>query len=156
MKYKLLLSILTLVYLASCNHQTEKPEATQKATITATDISGCYAYFSPQDTVLFHLNVQGKTFTGELVYNYFQKDKNTGTIKGKIHGDTLLADYTFMSEGIESVREVLFLKQGNTLVEGYGEVTEQAGKMVFPNKRNLDFSKSKPLIKTNCEEDIKG
>jgi hypothetical protein len=37
---------------------------------------------------------------GNLCYRFFEKDKNDGTVIGKLQGDTLIADYTFMSEGV--------------------------------------------------------
>jgi hypothetical protein len=45
-----------------------------------------------------------------------------------------------MSEGISSVRQVVFLKKGNTYIEGYGDVVEEAsGKVVFKDRKQLQF-----------------
>ncbi len=88
---------------------------------------------------MMHLIRNGNLVTGELVYDYFEKDKNTGTIKGEMKGDTLFAEYIFMSEGINSVREVAFLQKGDDLIEGYGDVEEQTAKIVFKNKAALNL-----------------
>jgi hypothetical protein len=95
---------------------------------------------------------QSKVITGSLVYNYYEKDKNSGTIKGNMYGDTLIADYIFNSEGITSTREVAFLKQQSAFIEGYGDMQEEGDKMVFKNRSNLSFS-GKPLRMVNCKEE---
>ena len=66
-----------------------------------------------------------------------------------MYGDTLLAEYIFKSEGITSIREVAFLKQDDSFVEGYGDVEEQYGKMVFKNRSALSFT-GKVLHKVDC------
>ncbi len=156
MKYKLL-PLLTIAgcLLIRCNHKT-KPAANQLSNTTETVSSGCYTYTTPKDTVLLLLNHNDGVVTGDLIYNYFEKDKNTGTIKGRFNGDTLFADYTFMSESVESVREVAFLKRGNSFQEGFGEVTEQSGKMVFKNKSRLNFNNNAFLTKGNCKQSEHG
>ena len=78
------------------------------------------------------------------------KDRNAGTLTGQMRGDTLLADYTFRSEGVESVRQVAFLTQDAGFVEGYGPVREQNGRMTFTNPNTLIFDTRRVLTKTNC------
>ncbi|WP_187270114.1 hypothetical protein [Pontibacter qinzhouensis] len=115
----------------------------------------CYSYTSNTDTIWLHLtNTGSNAVSGTLVYNLHEKDKNTGTISGQMSGDTLFADYAFQSEGSNSVREVAFLKKGNTMVEGYGEVEEQDGRMVFRNRGNLTFGDATVLTETACEEPL--
>ena len=82
-----------------------------------------------------------------LNFNFIQlkeKDKNKGTIRGRITNGFLIADYTFMSEGTESVRQVAFKKQGSSFVEGYGNDLN--------NPDSLDFSNSFKLTEISCEE----
>ncbi|MCY7351965.1 MAG: hypothetical protein LH606_15085 [Cytophagaceae bacterium] len=112
----------------------------------------CYAYANEQDSVRLKLISNQTTMTGDLTYNLSGKDRNTGTLVGQMNGDTLLAEYTFQSEGTESVREVAFLMKENGLVEGYGNVWERAGKMVFENKSSLTFEANRVLAKTDCRE----
>jgi hypothetical protein len=90
--------------------------------------------------------------SGTLVYNFFEKDKNTGTIKGEMKGDVLVAEYTFMSEGMESVRAVAFKKIGKNFMEGYGESEEMNGKDVFKSTDALSFSNSVMLSPYDCEK----
>nr|GFC68635.1 hypothetical protein [Tanacetum cinerariifolium] len=37
-----------------------------------------------------------------------------------MHGDTLVADYTFQSEGTTSIRQVVFLRRDIGFIEGFG------------------------------------
>lgn len=112
----------------------------------------CYSYTSNSDTIWLQLTNSGSSaVSGALVYNLHEKDKNTGTISGEMRGDTLFADYTFQSEGSKSVREVAFLKKGNTMVEGYSDVEEQDGRMTFRNRSKLTFGCATVLTETACE-----
>lgn len=118
----------------------------------AETISECYENINGKDTVFLSIFSQSKVITGSLVYNYYEKDKNSGTIKGNMYGDTLIADYIFNSEGVTSTREVAFLKRESAFIEGYGDMQEEGGKMVFTNRSNLSFS-GKPLRMVNCKEE---
>lgn len=53
---------------------------------------------------------------------------------------TLIADYTFWSEGRKSVREVAFLATDDGLVEGYGPVQEHSGNMRLIPGQPLTFN----------------
>lgn len=64
-----------------------------------------------KDSIFLQLHIDNNIVNGDLEYKRFEKDRNKGTIKGMFRGDTLFADYTFMSEGVMSVREVMFLKK---------------------------------------------
>ncbi len=79
-----------------------------------------YALMTAGNTIQLSLTRQGTNVSGTLQYPLADKDQNTDTMRG----DTLIADYTFQSEGQESVREVVFLATKNGLVEGYGPVQE--------------------------------
>lgn len=110
----------------------------------------CYAYMSKKDTAFMHINIADSIVTGNLKYALFEKDSNDGKLNGKLKGDTLLADYKFVSEGVESVREVVFLKKGKDWLEGFGEVEEKAGSVVFKDKTKLKFQKGLLFKMTEC------
>ncbi|HUR30864.1 MAG TPA: hypothetical protein VMZ69_05495, partial [Saprospiraceae bacterium] len=61
----------------------------------------------------------------------------------------LLADYKFMAEGMESEREVAFIKRGEDFIEGYGDVVENSERIVFKDLKSLKFEGS-PMQKTDC------
>ncbi len=152
MKRHVISVILLIIFFASCNTSQKQNSETTNTTNKAGEAAGCYIYSKDSNNVRMHITQTGNAVTGDLVYEYFEKDKNTGTIKGEMKGDTLYADYSFMSEGTNSVREVAFLKRGNEWIEGYGEVDEETGKIVFKNKAALKFDNSIKLTKTSCNE----
>ncbi len=110
----------------------------------------CYSYVTPRDTVYLHISRKNRNITGDLTYRLYEKDRNVGSLDGRIKGDTLLAEYTFNSEGRSSVREVVFLKKGETYVEGFGPVNEKEGKTIFQDHKNINFINGITLTKTNC------
>jgi hypothetical protein len=147
-----------LIAVAGCfscnnNSKTTATESKDSSEVTAPankETTQCYAGVRGKDTVFLKINKNHNTVSGDLEYNLFEKDQNKGTIEGMMRGDTLLANYTFMSEGMNSVREVIFLKKGNTLVEGFGDVEEKSGKMIFKNTGGVKFDESVLLKETDC------
>lgn len=105
------------------------------------EIYECFVYKMKKDSAFMHINVADSIVTGELAYAFFEKDRNLGRIEGKMIGDTLLVQYTFVSEGTESTREAAFLKKGSGWVQGFGEVKDTAGLMVFKDRSKLRFKR---------------
>lgn len=147
------LPVIVLLFSA-CNNNSAEPNATPVAAEVnkIEPVYSCFVYTSAKDTVNLHLKTSGDIVTGDLAYNYFEKDKNTGTIQGNIKGDTIFAAYKFMSEGRESIRDVAFLKTGNDFVEGYGDAEEKNGKMIFKNTSNLNFNSKLILKNIACKK----
>jgi len=148
-----------LIILIGCNNSsTNNEKLIEPLENSTTDnyedpaTPSCYLFATDRDTVYLKLNppVDGKV-TGELDYFFFERDGNVGHIEGEIKGDTLFAEYTFMSEGLSSVREVAFLIGEKQITEGYGDVGEQDGKMVFWHRDSLDFSNGLILPKVPCD-----
>lgn len=138
--------------LTAC-HEQSSPATTQPAAdaaATAPVGPQCYAYTSSTDTIRLTLRTTQPTVTGELAYRYFEKDRNQGTISGTMHGDTLLADYTFQSEGVTSVRQVAFLRRDTGFLEGFGPVVERGGRMVFTQPGLLHFDAKYTLLPVAC------
>lgn len=113
--------------------------------------SNCYTYVINRDTVQLNLMQLGTKVSGELMYKLYEKDANSGTLEGEIKGDTLLANYTFKSEGITSLRQVAFLKKGEDWIEGIGDVVGIDGRVSFKNPKALHFNSSLLLKKGTCE-----
>ena len=144
--------LILIALLTSCNTpegNTEKKGLKQADTNTS--IINCYQYASTSDTINLKVIHVGPSITGTLVYNLREKDKNVGTIQGTMNGNVLLADYTFMSEGIQSIRQVAFKLEGNVFVEGYGDSFVKDGRVQFSNVSSLSFSPSIRLVETNCK-----
>ena len=136
----LMLASLTV----SCDLQKKETDKTssQEAETKLPSPMNCYRYATATDTIILKVIHNGNSITGTLVYILKEKDKNKGTIRGNMKGNILVADYTFMSEGIQSTRQVAFKKEGNSFVEGYGD---------FNNIDSLKFNSSMKLVEVDCK-----
>lgn len=124
---------------------------TEPATsVVVKPISECYVAVIKKDTISLTISLNRRKVAGDLSYKFFEKDSNSGIINGEMKGDTLIAEYTFQSEGRTTIRQVAFLKKGNAFIEGYGDVIDDNGKMKFKNTKQLHFD-GKPLSKTECK-----
>lgn len=112
----------------------------------------CYSYINNKDSVTMNMDIRDNIVTGELEYRLFEKDSNSGTIQGVLKGDTLFADYSFISEGTGSVREVAFLRTNGNWVEGFGDMKENNGKMIFTDKSTLQFNGNIVLTEVHCTD----
>ena len=155
-----LLTAFTTIAIISCNNESKKSTevtatgdtskpAENKIMIPA---STCYFSTTGKDTVQLKVEIFPNVVTGRLSYNLYQKDSNKGEFDGQLHGDTLLADYKFMSEGKLSTRQVIFLIKDSMATEGYGNMEEKEGKMVFKNLKDVTFGKGLILKKIECGE----
>ncbi|MEO6071029.1 MAG: hypothetical protein ABIN57_06890 [Chitinophagaceae bacterium] len=154
--------------LVSCNNDTTADKAAGKDSLAgetihanATDtivtsakpmaISGCYEMVFKKDSAEMNLILKDTVVTGTLHYNFYQKDENKGTIKGVLRNNMIYADYTFQSEGMTSVREVIFKIEDGDLVQAFGDIEEKNGKLYYTNKDQLQFQTANPFIKKDCE-----
>ncbi|MFT3702360.1 MAG: hypothetical protein QM802_08325 [Agriterribacter sp.] len=149
MKCSFSLTIFIVLFFFSCNNSDNK-DTKDQTPATLNEGSHCYAYINNKDSILLHVDIKDNLVTGELSYDFYEKDKNTGTIQGEMKGDTLLADYSFVSEGVSSVREVVFLKKEHTFLEGHGDAEQVDNKLIFTNRSTLHFSTV--LKETGCEK----
>lgn len=152
---RIICALMVSVCLFSCEQRTKVTGQKDKNDTTAGNIpmaeETCYTYIKGKDTAQLKLITTGIVSTGELNYKWFEKDQNMGTVEGEMRGDTLVANYTFNSEGKQSVRQVVFLKKGNQLLEGFGEAEEKDGKMQFKDLKRIDFSNPLTFEKVACK-----
>ncbi len=141
------LTLLASILLTACQ-QTPKDSTTISDTSTAS--LKCYRYSNGKDSVLASITYQGDSVRGTLAYYLYEKDKNTGALKGRIVNDVLIADYTFQSEGTLSTRQVAFKKQGERLTEGHGDIVNNDGSETFKNIDSLTFGNTIILAESNC------
>ncbi len=125
----------------------EKVDSVDKPVVN--EAENCYLAIVGRDSILMEIVIEKTSAIGHLHYRFFEKDKSGGNIFGVMRGDTLVADYKFIAEGMESEREVAFLKRGDEFIEGYGESVDKGGRMVFKNVSMLKFEGS-PMKKTDC------
>lgn len=139
-----------IIAFSSCNNQ-EQATTTNKQSANIYTLN-CYRSIINHDTVILKTISLNGFMTGTLVYNFFEKDKSKGTIQGKMKDNLLIADYSYSSEGVQSVRQIAFKKIGESFIEGYGEVESKNGKTIFKNIDSLNFTHSIVLSAFNCEE----
>ena len=157
-KLPILIIVIISVFI-SCKKETTlpppqiEPNPPKEAELVEPAGDQCYTSRLNGNIVAISFNVNShQEVNGKLSYNITGKDKNEGTIIGNMKGDTLIADYTFMSEGVSSVREVVFLQKDGTLIEGYGDVVDANNKVTFKDKKKLKFDAKNTLIKSDCPQ----
>jgi hypothetical protein len=149
--------VVTMILFA-CNAVTTENSNVKKDSFDTTSTpvtiqeptTQCYLNTNNKDTVYLKVEKFPNAVTGILKYNLNEKDINTGNIDGKFFGDTLIAEYDFLSEGQKSIRQVAFLIKDGVALEGYADMEEKNGKMIFKNISTLDFSKGLQLKKIEC------
>lgn len=146
-----------LIILFGCNSNSDKTKentSTQnksKQPEVAAPTASCYILENKKDTVSLKIIIDKNKVSGDLLYQYSEKDRNTGTIQGEMKGDTLFATYTFMSEGKESKRDVVFIKNGDELMEGYAIINSTTGEPDFTNHSEIKFDDKFILKKSDCQ-----
>jgi hypothetical protein len=114
------------------------------------DLNGCYQLTIKKDTATMNLVVKDSAITGNLVYNWFEKDGNVGTLEGILRDGLIYADYTFESEGMTSVREMIFKLDDTLLLQAVGDLDERDKKIVYKDTTKLDFTVMPPFVKIAC------
>ena len=151
MKLSISLAIfIILTALSSCNNNVDETVEEEKSdSLIQTDF--CYTGIINRYTVFLNVNITDTLVTGGLIYNFYEKDDNKGSLSGKMIGDTMIADYKFYSSGMESMRQVAFLKKDSVMIQGFGPMVEKSGKMVFVSTSEINFGKSIVLKSSVCE-----
>jgi hypothetical protein len=150
MNKKILASIFVITLLACNNGQDKKAEVADSINAevntgtvkNAIEIPGkqCFERILKQDTIAIELFIRDTSASGNLIYNLYEKDRNKGSFKGSIHNDIILADYTFASEGKNSVRQVIFKLKDGVLTEGYGETLLKDDKFIFKDTSKIQYT----------------
>ncbi len=105
------------------------------------DINGCYVATLGKDVyTLSVLSEKDGVFDGTLSFKNFEKDSSSGSYKGTYKDGILLGDYSFQSEGMNSVMQVIFKKTGNDFVRGYGDLNSDGTRFTDLSKITYDTS----------------
>lgn len=154
------IAIVSAMSIGSCTSDKKVEEQSDTMAMTGRDttvmapvdneLGNCYQYIKNRDTASLKIQVAGQEVTGDLNYKLFEKDSNKGTIAGELKGDTIIAEYTFDSEGMRSIREIVFLHKDGKLIEGFGDVEQKGVKTVFKNRAALKFDSGLTFDKTDC------
>ena len=155
--------LIAFILVAACNSKREantdavaakEDTVTELRYVTKTPlgIPGCYSWTTGRDTATLHLQVKETQVTGNLIYDWSEKDRNAGTLQGIVQDSLIVASYTFQSEGMTSVREVVFKIKGDLLIEGFGDINTRGDTVKYKNKAKLQFQNDRPFIKGACKE----
>ncbi|MFV8375151.1 hypothetical protein [Flavobacterium sp. LB1P62] len=116
--------------------QTEKPLSVQ-----------CYKALYEQDTLELKMNtLKNGKITGDMEMKFFNMPKKIGKIAGEFRGDTLFISYTFIQGANKEItykNPMAFLKRGNTLILGNGEIQTTMGSSYFVKGKPIDFERVK-------------
>ena len=148
--------VVAAAFFASCQNNNSKTSTSSDSSalgdvVTDSSSTACFLFNKNRDTANLNLNTIDSKVSGTLNYKLYEKDKNSGVIAGIVKGDTIIADYTFQSEGTSSVRQVVWLKKGDQLIEGFGDVEDADGKTKFKNISKLIFGDAIVFNKTTCK-----
>ena len=150
--------VFVALTLLNCKNKEQKNESTNPVEETVTVETtkpitldkGCYVYNANNSMITLEITENEEAISGNLTYALAEKDKNTGTFKGQLKEDILIGNYTFQSEGVESVREVAFKLDGEQLFEGYGEMVVEGSKASFKDTSTINYMATMSLTKTDC------
>lgn len=142
-------SLFILIFFISCNVNKEvKSDAAIRNppdSVTANSqaiiklIPGCYQMIIDKDSAFMNLAVADKKVSGTLQYKRFAKDSNVGNFEGLIENNKISGWYKFHSEGMISVRQVVFKISGSGISEGYGDSGLRNDTAYFKYPQALNF-----------------
>jgi hypothetical protein len=107
----------------------------------------CYKAFYEKDTLELQINtLKDGTITGSMEMAAFNKPKMVGELAGEFRGDTLFTSYTYFVDGNKKMtykNPMAFLKQGDKLILGNGEIEYALGASYFIEGKAIDFNRMK-------------
>ena len=146
--------IIFSIAIAGCNGNEERSSGTSTVlppVYSKANLSpGCYRMIVGRDSAIMNLNLNGDSVTGTLQYNRFEKDDNAGNFAGKIDSSKVILWYKFQSEGVITVRQVIFKITGDKLAEGYGDVNAVGDTAYFTYPHTLNYEEAHPFEKITC------
>jgi hypothetical protein len=159
MKYILL--ILFFSKLAACNDNRQADGVTSQSNASGApisskpeehsvnDIPGCYMKIVGRDTAIVMLEQKGNMFTGKMLYDNYEKDGSSGTLKGKEDKEIIKLWYDFDAEGMHSVMEVYLKKENGKLLRGIGDMDAKTDTTFFIS--GVNYSDKEAFAKVDCD-----
>jgi len=122
---------------------------------TGTLAKGCYVSRFGKDVYTFNiLSSQAGLISGRLSYKSHLKSDSSGAFLGIFRDNILLGDYSFVSEGSSSIKQVIFKKAGENIVQGFGPSILADDKELFVNTNDIIFD-SNFVFSVSAEADCK-
>jgi hypothetical protein len=148
--------LLACIGLESCKKdQSEKVVEAAQAEAEKIVSVECYTALYENDTVNLKINtLKSGEITGDMVMKIIDMPEKVGEIEGEFHGDTLFTSYTFIQGGYEKKtykNPMAFLKKGDELILGNGEIMTTMGATHFVKGTTIDFDSVKyKFAKVDC------
>lgn len=143
---KKILTIILLLLLAGVTYYF----FTKTKTSDYLNIIGCYEAGADEDVYTMTIeNVSSDgDISGYLEFDNYQIDSSQGPFEGVYDGKHIYAEYQFESEGMESVMEVAFERQGDDFVRGVGEdgTMFTNTEMISYESNDLSFFEKVPCV----------
>lgn len=142
-------------YQATTENTTDKDTSlatapTVQPAVIDTSLIGCYNWIKGRDTAILQLEVKGSNITGSLEYDFFEKDRNDGTIQAEITNGMVIGWYLFRSEGVMSIRQVAWKQGKQALYPATGEMIQRNDTLLFKNTDRLNFDSANAFKKVPC------
>ncbi len=118
-------------------------------------IEECYQRISGRDTLFISMIIDGSEVTGRVFDNFYEKDDSRGTISGSFDTTSQLIYLWshFISEGVSSYRQLIYRREGDSLVPGSGDEIHDGDSAYLKNPDTLEFNTEFKLTKIICPED---
>jgi hypothetical protein len=109
----------------------------------------CYQFVMNGDTTSCQITMnENNEFKGFYAWKPDGKDGTFGILTGKQSNDTLVANYKYMQEGQTSTEPLLFVKQGEMLINLVSDEFDNDGRMILTNRKKLKAGDT--LKKVDC------
>ncbi len=163
---RLTVLFLSLVLIAACsnnpkladknNNQNTVENGTAKTRpeekgANILNVSGCYWKISNHDTIGLHLNQTGDSINGRLTFDNYQMDGSSGLASGTVEGNIIKLWYRFSAEGMNSVTEIYFKKEGSNLLRGSAQYRASGDSSFYENKANITYNLEDPFLMVLCD-----
>ena len=143
-------ALFTCFAIFSCNQSADKSEQVNMSATRADVSVQCYQAVFEKDTADMKLTTTaGGKVKGKLVMAYgktrpnqIEQTVNNGEVQGSFRGDTLYVTYTYTTGTINKTvytNPLAFLKKGETLIMGVGDIETQMGRTYFVKGKPIDY-----------------
>ncbi len=154
----LLVFPIAIVMLSSCNNSQKSADKNTSDTIGMAEkfekiSSNCYLAVNGADSARLTLKDLNGKVEGEMSFNFATKEDNSGTFTGEFKGDTLFVEYSFKlhNSSTQYLNPQVFLKNGNKLAQGSGELFTYLGKTTFKEHSKINFENNFVFEPSDCK-----
>ena len=122
--------------------------------VSDSSILGCYVSTRGQDVYTLEIRSdKDGAVDGVIAYNNYQYDSSSGTFTGTYVDGILLGNYSFDAEGMHSERQLIWKREGNNFIQGFGDGELIGGKEVIANMDSVTYDPGFTFQKRdNCVE----